>query len=120
MKPLALNLLTSSVTLLVLVALTLPAKRALAPPAPEPSAVSAVPAAWPRPATEPERVFGVYTDPWHLDDWARSLGVAPQLVAKFEAFSLRRTLDARGPFALPSPNSNSTPSPSRSMSMPSP
>lgn len=95
MKPLALNLLTSSVTLLVLVALTLPAKWALAPPAAEPPAVSAVPAAWPRPATEPERVFGVYTDPWHLDDWARSLGVAPQLVAKFEAFSLRRTLDAQ-------------------------
>jgi mannan endo-1,4-beta-mannosidase len=50
-------------------------------------------APWPRPAAEPRRAFGVYIDPWHVDDWARSVGEAPQLVAKFEAFSNRRTID---------------------------
>jgi glycosyl hydrolase family 26 len=38
-------------------------------------------------------VFGVYVDPWHVDDWARSIGAAPQAVAKFEAFSRNRTID---------------------------
>jgi hypothetical protein len=37
-------------------------------------------------------VFGVYVDPWHVDDWARAIGAAPQAVAKFEAFSSNRTL----------------------------
>jgi hypothetical protein len=34
-------------------------------------------------------------DPWHVDDWARDIGAAPQMVAKFEAFSRRSPL---GPF----------------------
>ena len=38
-------------------------------------------------------MFGAYVDPWHVDDWARDIGAAPQAVAKFEAFSRRRTLD---------------------------
>ena len=38
-------------------------------------------------------MFGAYVDPWHVDDWARDVGAAPQAVAKFEAFSRRRTLD---------------------------
>jgi hypothetical protein len=38
-------------------------------------------------------VLGAYVDPWHVDDWARDVGAAPQAVAKFEAFSRRRTLD---------------------------
>ena len=38
-------------------------------------------------------MFGVYVDPWHVDDWARAIGAAPQAIAKFEAFSRNRTLD---------------------------
>ena len=38
-------------------------------------------------------MFGVYVDPWHVDDWARAIGAAPQAIAKFESFSRRRTLD---------------------------
>jgi hypothetical protein len=34
----------------------------------------------------------VYVDPWHVDDWARAIGAAPQATAKFESFSRRRTL----------------------------
>jgi mannan endo-1,4-beta-mannosidase len=90
---LALNLLTCSVTLALLVGLALPAKRVLdrATAAPE-AAVASVDTPWPRPAAHPGRVFGVYVDPWHVDDWARAVGAAPQLVASFDAFSRRRTL----------------------------
>src|SRR4051794_8146994 len=92
MKPFALNLLTCSVTAVLLVALALPAKRALdAAHESAPAAATAGP--WPRPAADPRRPFGVYVDPWHVDDWARNVGVAPQLVAKFEAFSNRRPID---------------------------
>lgn len=93
MKPLVLNLLTCSVTAALLVALALPAKHTLdaareaAPPPPAPEAP------WPRPDPHPRRAFGVYVDPWHIDDWARRVGAAPQLVAKFEAFSNDRTID---------------------------
>jgi mannan endo-1,4-beta-mannosidase len=92
MKPLTLNLLTCSVTVVLLAALALPAKWTLdsARETLDPVTVSLP---WPRPAADPRRVFGVYVDPWHVDDWARSIGVAPQMVAKFEAFSLRRTID---------------------------
>jgi mannan endo-1,4-beta-mannosidase len=53
----------------------------------------ALPAVWILRAsdTEPHRTFGVYVDPWHTDDWAHSVGVRPDLVAKFESFSRRRT-----------------------------
>jgi Glycosyl hydrolase family 26 len=40
------------------------------------------------------RTFGVYVDPWHVDDWARSVGVAPEYVGRFEAFSRGTTVDA--------------------------
>jgi hypothetical protein len=82
MRRLTLNLLTSVVTLLLLGALTLPAWHVLAPRA---SAVAA-----PR---QPARAFGVYVDPWHVEDWQLAVGAAPQMVAKFEAFSRNRTID---------------------------
>jgi mannan endo-1,4-beta-mannosidase len=91
MKPFALNLLTCSVTAALLFALALPAKWAL--DAAQPGAVVEADAPWPHPVQDPRRAFGVYVDPWHVDDWARSVGVAPQLVAKFEAFSNQRTID---------------------------
>jgi mannan endo-1,4-beta-mannosidase len=43
--------------------------------------------------SHPQRTFGVYVDPWNVDDWARSVGAAPQLVAEFEAFSRIRAFD---------------------------
>ena len=89
MRTFALNLLTCSVTAALLVALALPAKRAL--DVARESRPVELP--WPRPAGEPRRAFGVYVDPWHVDDWARGVGAAPQLVAKFEAFSRGRTID---------------------------
>jgi hypothetical protein len=90
MKPFALNLLTCSLTAALLVALTLPAARALDGAR---GSAAAEPVEWPRPASNPRRAFGVYVDPWHVDDWARAVGAAPQLVAKFEAFSHQRTID---------------------------
>jgi hypothetical protein len=36
----------------------------------------------------------VYVDPWHLADWSRAIGAAPQAGAKFQAFSSPRTLAA--------------------------
>jgi hypothetical protein len=91
MRPFWLNLATSSATLALLFALALPAVSSLHS-ARERAAAAAEPA-WPRPAADPRRAFGVYVDPWHVDDWARSVGAAPQLVAKFEAFANRRTID---------------------------
>jgi len=79
-RPLALNLATASFTLVLLALLTLPAwtlrsdatvERPVAPAA--------------------GRLFGVYTDPWHLDEWSAHVGVRPNLVAKFEAFARERT-----------------------------
>jgi mannan endo-1,4-beta-mannosidase len=93
MRPFWLNLLTCSVTLGLLVVLALPAKGRLEAARSPVAAAPAAPAPWPAPARAPRRTFGVYVDPWHVDDWARSVGEAPQLVAKFEAFSNRRTLD---------------------------
>jgi hypothetical protein len=85
MRRLALNLLTSAATVGLLAVLTLPALRVLAPSAHAGTPVREKP---------PARAFGVYVDPWHLDDWATSVGARPQLVAKFEAFSRKRTIDS--------------------------
>jgi hypothetical protein len=73
------NLLTSVVTVALLAVLTLPALHV--GPARDRS-VLALAAQDPPPA----RTFGVYVDPWHLDDWAAAVGAAPRMVAKFEAF----------------------------------
>src|SRR3954471_9685769 len=91
-KSFALNLLTGVVTVVLLVALALPARQAYR--AAREGAAPTVPAGpWPRPASDPRRSFGAYIDPWHVDDWARSVGAAPQMLAKFEAFSNQRTID---------------------------
>jgi Glycosyl hydrolase family 26 len=45
----------------------------------------------PAPASA-ERTFGVYVDPWHAGEWAQAVGIAPQYVARFEAFSRNETL----------------------------
>jgi mannan endo-1,4-beta-mannosidase len=91
MRLAALNAVTCGATLLLLTVLAIPAKRTLERPARETTN-----APLPRydPAPTPRRVFGVYVDPWHVDDWARAVGAAPQAVAKFEAFSRNRTIDA--------------------------
>jgi mannan endo-1,4-beta-mannosidase len=94
MKPFWLNLLTASCTVALLGALALPAKWSLdAARRSAPDPIVAPDAPSPRPAAEPRRAFGVYVDPWHVDDWARGVGAAPQLIAKFEAFANRRTVD---------------------------
>jgi glycosyl hydrolase family 26 len=46
------------------------------------------------PATEPARTLGSYVDPWHVADWSRQVGVKPDVVARFEAFSRQETLDS--------------------------
>jgi mannan endo-1,4-beta-mannosidase len=92
MRPLALNLLTGAATLALLIALALPAAYAVRRSREAVPATAAALAPAPVPAAEPRRLFGVYVDPWHVDDWSRAVGAAPQLVASFEAFSRRRTL----------------------------
>jgi Glycosyl hydrolase family 26 len=93
MRALTLNVLSGGATLLLLVLLALPAKSVLDRPVAGdvPPVVANV-----VPARHPRRVFGVYVDPWHVDDWGRAIGAAPQAVAKFEAFSRNRTLGAYG------------------------
>ena len=81
------NLLTSVVTLIILAALTLPAMRVLRDDSGASAAIIAPHAA--------ARTFGVYIDPWHLQPWAQAIGAAPQMAAKFEAFSRGRSI---GPF----------------------
>jgi mannan endo-1,4-beta-mannosidase len=83
LRRLALSLLTGSATVLLLAALALPAKHVL--DAPEQAAASGTPPTG--------RLFAVYVDAWHVDDWARHVGAKPQMVAKFEAFSKKRTID---------------------------
>jgi hypothetical protein len=58
LRRLALNLLTGSATLLLLGALALPAKHVLDAPVRQVDALVA------------KRAFGIYVDPWHVDDWA--------------------------------------------------
>jgi hypothetical protein len=92
LRPLVLNVLTCSATVLILGVLALPARSVVdRPRAAGPDRTAATPPS-PRPAQRPRRVFGVYVDPWHVDDWARAVGAAPQAVAKFEAFSRDRTV----------------------------
>jgi hypothetical protein len=81
MKLLSLNLLTAGVTVLLLAVLTLPAM--------------AVRAGSQRPSLPvPEiRSFGVYVDPWHIDEWAASVAAHPTIAAKFEAFSRKRDVE---------------------------
>jgi mannan endo-1,4-beta-mannosidase len=90
MRLAAVNAVTCAATLLLLAVLALPAKQLL-----DRSAEAQPAAALPHyaPALHPRRVFGVYVDPWHVDDWARAVGAAPQAVAKFEAFARNRTVD---------------------------
>jgi mannan endo-1,4-beta-mannosidase len=90
MRLAAVNAATCAATVLLLAVLALPAKHLL-----DRGTQARADAALPRyvPAPHPRRVFGVYVDPWHVDDWARAIGAAPQAVAKFEAFARRRTVD---------------------------
>ena len=44
-------------------------------------------------ATADARTLGVYVDPWHVRDWSAAVGVAPDFVGRFEAFSRGATLD---------------------------
>jgi hypothetical protein len=46
------------------------------------------------PTREPARTFGAYVDPWHVVDWSRKVGVMPDVVARFEAFSRQTTLES--------------------------
>jgi hypothetical protein len=87
MRRLCLTLFSASVASLVLAALTVLAIESVTEPPPAPPPVAA------SPTLRAVRPFGVYVDPWHLDEWARRVGAAPQLLAKFEAFSLNRTID---------------------------
>ena len=81
MRRLSLNLLTLSATALILVGLAMPAvevhRRLVRPPS------------LPVPAV---RTFGLYIDPWHIDDWAANVGAQPTMAATFESFSRKRTL----------------------------
>jgi hypothetical protein len=52
-----------------------------------------LPALWASPPAE-ARTFGVYVDPWHVAEWARDVGSAPQYVGRFEAFSRGATVDS--------------------------
>jgi mannan endo-1,4-beta-mannosidase len=91
MRVLLLHAMTVGATLAILVVLAVPAKHVLdAGRADEALAPPAVAAARFAPAAAPRRVFGVYVDPWHVDEWAAAIGAAPQAVAKFTAFSSRR------------------------------
>ena len=91
MRAAMLNILTCGATVLLLAVLALPAKRALERGSQARAVAAAVVPRY-EPAAHPRRVFGVYVDPWHVDDWALAIGAAPQAIAKFEAFSRRRTL----------------------------
>jgi mannan endo-1,4-beta-mannosidase len=91
MRMATLNILTIGVTALLLLVLALPAKQAL-----DRGSQARDASVLPRyePARHPRRIFGIYVDPWHVDEWAGAIGAAPQAVAKFEAFSRDRTLDS--------------------------
>src|SRR5215218_1836049 len=93
MRALTLNVLSGGATVLLLALLSLPAMSVLDRHRATEATATAVRVA---PARHPERVFGVYVDPWHVDDWARAVRAAPQAVAKFEAFSRDRPLGNYG------------------------
>jgi len=42
----------------------------------------------------PRFQFGIVSDPWHVDDWARAVGAKPSFVMEFEPWSRLRTLDS--------------------------
>jgi mannan endo-1,4-beta-mannosidase len=90
LRPVALNLLSGAATLLLLAVLAIPAKHVLERGSQARAAAAPLPVY--EPARDARRVFGVYVDPWHVDDWARAIGAAPQATAKFESFSRNRTL----------------------------
>jgi hypothetical protein len=92
MRRRSLNLLTASVAVALLAGLSVPARDLLRTPGREPAARSLALAPAPRPDAGARQTFGVYVDPWHVDDWARDIGAAPQMVAKFEAFSRTQPL----------------------------
>jgi mannan endo-1,4-beta-mannosidase len=92
MRALTLNLFTVAVTAVILAVLALPAKDVLDGSGAAGSAAAEPVLPHPPPAQHPRRVFGAYVDPWHVDDWARAIGAAPQAIAKFESFSRNRTL----------------------------
>jgi mannan endo-1,4-beta-mannosidase len=93
MRLLTLNLLSGGATVLILFGLALPATRLLGRPHPrENSAATAYRLPAPSSGDRPRRVFGAYVDPWHVDDWARAVGAAPQAIGLFEAFARNRTL----------------------------
>ena len=77
-----LQLLTGAATLALLAALTVPAVRTLRTVAEiaDPGPVRA-----PVASAHPRRVFGIYVDPWHAGDWARSVGAAPTARAQSPA-----------------------------------
>src|SRR5829696_7506218 len=72
-----LQLLTAVATVTLLAALTVPAVRALRAVA-EATVGKPARVVTPAPAARPLRLFGVYVDPWHVDDWSRGVGAAPQ------------------------------------------
>src|SRR5215210_1104615 len=86
-----LQLLTAVATVALLAALTVPAVRDLRAVT-EATMVEPARMVTPAPAAHPHRLFGVYVDPRHVDDWSRGVGAAPQALATFEAFSRHRTL----------------------------
>ena len=92
LRQMVLQLVTGTVTIALLVALSMPAVRALRAVS-DAHEVTPARAHTPAPAAHPRRAFGIYVDPWHADDWARSIGASPQALATFEAFSRRRTLE---------------------------
>jgi hypothetical protein len=90
MRQLALHVMTGSATVLLLALLALPAKQAFERGGEPPGVRASAPAL--EPASHPRRVFGVYVDPWHVDEWAHAIGATPQAVAKFQSFSSGRSL----------------------------
>lgn len=87
MRQLILNLLTLSLMIGLLAALTLPAVSSLGSPDDDRRARPSAPI--------PHRPLGAVVDPWHVDDWGRDVGTRPVLLGTFEAFSRHRTLDLR-------------------------
>jgi hypothetical protein len=86
-RPLALNLLTSLATIVVLASLAVPAVHVLrsrASPGKPAAAATAAP---------PARTFGVYVDPWHVDEWSRAVGARPQMVSTFEPFARHAAIE---------------------------